>query len=67
MASFKSDKILIFGGSGYLGKFMVNASITMGHPTYVYVRPIIDPDANPSKRLLLEQLESMNVTVVQVN
>ncbi|KAI5567490.1 hypothetical protein BDE02_13G093600 [Populus trichocarpa] len=29
-----TSKILIFGGTGYLGKYMVKASVSMGHKTY---------------------------------
>ena len=28
------SKILIFGGPGYLGKYMVKASVSMGYKTY---------------------------------
>ncbi|KAJ6733848.1 ISOEUGENOL SYNTHASE 1-LIKE [Salix koriyanagi] len=38
MACEKS-RILIFGATGYLGSYMVKASLSMGHPTYAYVRP----------------------------
>ncbi|XP_056168635.1 isoeugenol synthase 1-like isoform X1 [Syzygium oleosum] len=58
----EKEKILIFGASGYLGKFMVKASLSMGHPTLAYVRSS-NPD--PSKQRLLHEFESMNVTVVQ--
>ncbi|KAL2931780.1 Isoeugenol synthase 1 [Bienertia sinuspersici] len=33
-------KILIFGATGCLGKFMVHASNAMGHLTYAYTRPL---------------------------
>ncbi|XP_075485033.1 eugenol synthase 1-like [Primulina tabacum] len=36
------SKILVFGGSGYIGIHMVRASIKLGHPTYVYSRPHSD-------------------------
>ncbi|KAF8010475.1 hypothetical protein BT93_J1188 [Corymbia citriodora subsp. variegata] len=35
----ESSRILIFGGTGYIGKHLVRASISLGHPTYVYTRP----------------------------
>ncbi|CAK9149871.1 unnamed protein product [Ilex paraguariensis] len=35
----EESKILIFGGTGYIGSYMVKASIKLGHPTYVYSRP----------------------------
>jgi nucleoside-diphosphate-sugar epimerase len=65
MACEKS-KILVFGGTGYLGLHMVKASLSMGHPTYAYVRPV-KPYTNPSKLDLLKEFESMGVTVFQVN
>ncbi|XP_048331232.2 eugenol synthase 1 isoform X3 [Ziziphus jujuba] len=56
-------KILIFGGSGYLGKYMVKASIFLGHPTYVYSRP---PTAktSPSKIDLLHEFQAMGVSII---
>ncbi|KAA8531238.1 hypothetical protein F0562_005947 [Nyssa sinensis] len=63
MADEKS-KIVIFGGSGYLGKYMVKASVALGHPTYAYVRPL-KPNSDPSKLQLLNQFQSIGVTVVQ--
>ncbi|KAG9444083.1 hypothetical protein H6P81_015423 [Aristolochia fimbriata] len=59
MAAAKS-KILIFGATGYLGKYMVKASRALGHPTSVYVRPI-----TPSKAELVHEFESMEVEVFQ--
>jgi nucleoside-diphosphate-sugar epimerase len=32
------SKILLIGGTGYIGKFIVEASIKEGHPTFVLVR-----------------------------
>ncbi|KAK0581757.1 hypothetical protein LWI29_017540 [Acer saccharum] len=37
MASSKS-KILFIGGTGYIGKYIVEASVFAGHPTFVLVR-----------------------------
>ncbi|XP_058088377.1 isoeugenol synthase 1-like isoform X1 [Magnolia sinica] len=55
------SKILIIGATGYIGKYMLKASLSMGHPTYVYSRPTSDP----SKLELLQELESMGVKVFQ--
>ncbi|KAL3641448.1 Eugenol synthase 1 [Castilleja foliolosa] len=33
------SKILIFGGTGYIGSYIAKASIKLGHPTYVFSRP----------------------------
>ena len=65
MALGEKSKILIFGGTGYIGKFMVKASIFLGHPTYVYARPIT-PQTNPSKMDLDKDFQSVGVTIVQV-
>ncbi|MED6189386.1 Isoeugenol synthase 1, partial [Stylosanthes scabra] len=57
------SKILIFAANGYLGKFMVKASLSMGHPTFVYVRP---PKPNDSSKLqLFNDLQSLGVTIFQ--
>ncbi|KAF8411976.1 hypothetical protein HHK36_004535 [Tetracentron sinense] len=63
MAS-EMSKILIFGATGYLGKYMVKASVAMGHPTYIYVRPIT-PNCSSSKQQLHRDFESLGVTVFQ--
>ncbi|XP_050268555.1 eugenol synthase 1-like isoform X1 [Quercus robur] len=60
----EKSKILVFGGTGYIGNYMVKASIFLGHPTYVYARPIT-PQTTPSKIDLHKYLQSMGVTIVQ--
>ncbi|KAE8689804.1 Isoeugenol synthase 1 [Hibiscus syriacus] len=56
------EKILIFGGTGYLGKYMVKASVSLGHPTFVYTRSL-PPNSPASKSLLIKEFESMGVTI----
>ncbi|GMJ03619.1 hypothetical protein like AT1G75280 [Hibiscus trionum] len=58
------SKILIFGGTGYLGTYMVKASIKLGHETFVYGRPIT-PHSSPHKINLHNQFRSLGVTVVE--
>ncbi|KAL6347050.1 hypothetical protein AAG906_012301 [Vitis piasezkii] len=58
------SSILIFGGTGYIGRYMVKASVKMGHPTYVYSRPTT-PQTHPSKIELLKEFQSMGVNIVQ--
>ncbi|KAK3043918.1 hypothetical protein RJ639_000617 [Escallonia herrerae] len=53
------SNILIFGGTGYIGKHMVKASVKLGHPTYVYSRP------NSTKSDLLEEFQSLGVNIVR--
>ncbi|KAK2976085.1 hypothetical protein RJ640_009517 [Escallonia rubra] len=58
------SKILIVGGSGYLGTYMVKASIAMGHPTYVYARPIT-PETSPSRIESRKEIQSLGATLLQ--
>ncbi|KAL3574180.1 hypothetical protein D5086_024793 [Populus alba] len=60
----EKSKILIFGGTGYLGKYMVKASVSMGHKTYVYARPITT-QSSPAKIGIREEFQAMGVTIVQ--
>ncbi|XP_058003914.1 isoeugenol synthase 1-like [Hevea brasiliensis] len=61
----EKSKILIFGATGYLGEYMVKASISMGHPTYAYVRQLRSNDTLSSKLQLHQQFQSLGVTVFQ--
>ncbi|OMO92111.1 NmrA-like protein [Corchorus olitorius] len=58
------SKILIFGGTGYIGKYMVKASIKLGHETFVYTRPLT-PQSNQNKVNLHNEFQSMGVTIIQ--
>uniref|UniRef100_A0A6N2MSH7 NmrA-like domain-containing protein n=1 Tax=Salix viminalis TaxID=40686 RepID=A0A6N2MSH7_SALVM len=58
------SKILIFGGTGYIGKYMVKASVSMGHKTYVYARPITT-QSSPAKIGIHKEFQAMGVTIVQ--
>lgn len=55
-----SSKVLIFGGTGYIGSYVVRASIKLGHPSYVYSRP------NSTKTSLLNEFQSLGVHIVKV-
>ncbi|KAK6263651.1 NmrA-like domain - like 10 [Theobroma cacao] len=59
----EKSKILIFGGTGYLGQYMVKASVSLGHPTYAYTRPLNPNSSSTSKLQLLKEFESMGVTM----
>lgn len=61
----KPSKILVFGGTGYIGKYLVAASISMGHPTYVYARPFT-PLATEANQKLRDHFRSIGVTLVEV-
>nr|XP_034924690.1 eugenol synthase 1-like [Populus alba] len=64
MENIELSKILIFGGTGYIGKYMVKASVMLGHKTYVYARPI-SPRSPPSKEHIHQEFQSMGVAIVQ--
>ncbi|PIN09301.1 Eugenol synthase [Handroanthus impetiginosus] len=53
------SKILIFGGTGYVGSYMVKASLKLGHPTYVFSRP------NSNKIEVLNEFQSMGAIIVK--
>ncbi|KAL1533810.1 Eugenol synthase 1 [Salvia divinorum] len=53
------NKILIVGGSGYIGSYMVKASLKLGHPTYVFSRP------TSSKTNLLNHFQSLGAIIVK--
>ncbi|XP_062165300.1 isoeugenol synthase 1-like [Alnus glutinosa] len=59
----EKSKILIFGGTGYIGNHLARASCLLGHPTYVYARPLT-PQTTPSKLELHKELHSMGTTFV---
>ncbi|XP_031267795.1 eugenol synthase 1-like [Pistacia vera] len=64
MDSEATNKILIFGGTGYIGKYMVKASISLGHKTYAYARPISEK-TSLSKLQLHKEFQSLGVIIVQ--
>ncbi|KAH9725147.1 isoflavone reductase [Citrus sinensis] len=57
-------KILIFGGTGYLGKYMVKASVSSGHKTFVYARPVTK-NSRPSKLEIHKEFQGIGVTIIE--
>ncbi|KAM7510899.1 hypothetical protein LguiB_009774 [Lonicera macranthoides] len=56
----ESWKILVFGGTGYIGRHIVKASVLYGHPTYVYTRP------NSSQLTdILQDFQAMGVILIK--
>ncbi|EOX91046.1 Isoflavone reductase-like protein 4 isoform 1 [Theobroma cacao] len=58
----EKSKILIIGGTGYIGKFIVEASTKVGHPTFLLVRERKVSD--PGKAKLIESFEGSGVTLL---
>ncbi|KAL9414873.1 hypothetical protein AB3S75_043186 [Citrus x aurantiifolia] len=56
------SKILFIGGTGYIGKFIVEASVKTGHPTFVLVRE--STLSAPSKSQLLDHFKKLGVNLV---
>ncbi|KOM42999.1 hypothetical protein LR48_Vigan05g060300 [Vigna angularis] len=63
MEGMKS-KIVVFGGTGYIGKYLVKASVSLGHPTFVYTRSL-NSQTSSSKIQLCKEFSHMGVTLVQ--
>lgn len=59
----EKSKILIIGGTGYIGKFIVEASSKAGHPTFVLIRETTISD--PVKAKLIDCFKNSGVTMLQ--
>ncbi|XP_015952000.3 phenylcoumaran benzylic ether reductase POP1 [Arachis duranensis] len=55
-------KILFIGGTGYIGKFIVEASINAGHPTFLLVRE--SSLSNPEKAPLIHKFNNLGAQLV---
>ncbi|WJX60980.1 Eugenol synthase 1 [Trifolium repens] len=56
------SKILVLGGTGYIGKFIVEASAKAGHPTFALVRE--STISHPEKSKLIDSFKSSGVTLL---
>ncbi|KAA0045560.1 isoflavone reductase-like protein [Cucumis melo var. makuwa] len=54
-----AQKVLIIGGTGYIGKFIVQASAKAGHPTYALIRR--SSLESPAKNRILNHFKSLGV------
>ena len=59
------SKILIIGGTGYIGKFIVEASAEEGHPTFAFVRESTVSD--PVKGKVIENFKNLGVQLLYVS
>jgi hypothetical protein len=58
------SKILVVGATGYLGPFIITASVRLGHPTFALVRPATArPDS--SKIKLIESFKASGTTILE--
>ncbi|OIV96332.1 hypothetical protein TanjilG_09759 [Lupinus angustifolius] len=58
----EKSKILIIGGTGYIGKYIVEASAKASHPTFVLVRESTLSD--PAKAKIIHNFKTLGVTLV---
>ncbi|CAA2968733.1 isoflavone reductase [Olea europaea subsp. europaea] len=58
----EKSKILIIGGTGYIGKFIVEASAKSGHPTFALFRESAISD--PAKGKLIVGFKNSGVTIL---
>jgi nucleoside-diphosphate-sugar epimerase len=60
-----ASKILFIGGTGYIGKFIVEASAKAGHPTFVLVRE--STLSNPAKSVVIDNFMNLGVNFLVVS
>ncbi|OIT04017.1 PREDICTED: isoflavone reductase-like protein [Nicotiana attenuata] len=58
----EKSKVLIIGGTGYIGRFVVEASAKSGHPTFALVRESTVSD--PVKSKIVENFKNLGVTIL---
>nr|XP_043629634.1 bifunctional pinoresinol-lariciresinol reductase-like [Erigeron canadensis] len=61
------SKVLIIGGTGYLGKRLVKASLEQGHETYVLRRPEIGVDIEKIQMLLSFKKQGAHLVIGSFN
>ena len=59
------SRVLVIGGTGYIGRSLVAASAREGHPTAVLVRDAAPAD--PAKAAVLQGFRDAGVTLVKVS
>ncbi|KAK3441737.1 phenylcoumaran benzylic ether reductase Pyrc5 isoform X2 [Eucalyptus grandis] len=58
----EKSRVLVIGGTGHIGKFIVEASAKFGHPTFALVRESSLSD--PAKANIAERFKSLGVNLV---
>lgn len=59
----KSSRVLIIGATGFIGRFVADASLDSGRPTYVLVRSSV---SSPSKAKITQQLQDKGAVILSV-
>ncbi|XP_010539895.1 PREDICTED: isoflavone reductase homolog P3-like [Tarenaya hassleriana] len=58
----EKSSVLVIGGTGYIGKFIVQGSAKSGHPTFALVREASLSD--PAKAKLVQSFKDLGVTIL---
>eukprot|EP00249_Psilotum_nudum_P018219 c26698_g1_i1 orf=565-1479(-) len=56
------SKVLIIGSTGYIGKHVARASLALGHPTFLLLRPTTASD--PAKGELIESFKALGASIL---
>ncbi|XP_078439289.1 phenylcoumaran benzylic ether reductase POP1-like [Wolffia australiana] len=62
MATTGKSRVLVIGGTGYIGKYIVQASAKAGNPTFILIRKSSVDSASPEKAALLQSFKDAGVT-----
>lgn len=60
----ETSKILVIGGTGYIGKYIVEASAKSGHPTFALCRK--STISAPDRAKLIQDFKNSGVTIFTV-
>ncbi|KDP38023.1 hypothetical protein JCGZ_04666 [Jatropha curcas] len=58
----EKNKVLVVEATGHIGKFIVEASSKLGHPTFAFVRELTI--SNPNRSNLIHSFKSSGVTIL---
>lgn len=63
VSAAKNGRIFIVGAAGFIGRFVAEASLDAGQPTYVLVRP---GPLDPSKADIIKGLKDRGAIIIHV-
>ncbi|KAK3444003.1 hypothetical protein EUGRSUZ_B04038 [Eucalyptus grandis] len=61
----EKSKMMVIGGTRYIGKFVMKVSAKSGHPTFALMRESALSD--PTKACIIEDFKSSNINIFQVS
>jgi len=62
-ATTTKGRVLIIGATGFIGRFVAEASLLTAHPTYLLLRP---PPLVPSKDAIVKTFQEKGAIVIHV-